>query len=159
MGEPSRSASHQDTETESIIEIRKSLTFLCELFDEIKQQNASTNRRISELTAIINDKDAIIEKLESQINDLAQNSKRKNIITTGLNLHTYVTMLVNATSTMPSTQHSDNNDSATMNTNFVTFANERLGTILQPYDITAICHRDAAELDRSCYLQRRRQHS
>ena len=138
MGEPSQSTSHQDTETESIIDIRTSLKKFCESFDEIKQQNASTNRRISELTAVIKDKDAIIEKLESQINDLAQNSKRKNVITTGLNLHTYVTMLVNATFTMPSTQHSDNNVNATMNTNFVTFAKEKLGTIFEPYDITAV---------------------
>ena len=71
MGKLSRSTSLQDTDTESIIDIRKSLTFVCESFDEIKQQNASTDRRISELMAVI--KDARIDKLETQINDLEQN--------------------------------------------------------------------------------------
>ena len=65
---------------------------------------------------------------------------KKNIyiIITGLNLLKYATTLTNATSTMPSTQHSNNTDNATMNKNCVTFANKKLGTILQSYDITAI---------------------
>ena len=61
--------SHLDTEIESIVDIRKSLAFLCESFDEIKQQNASTDRRISELMAVVKEKDAEIDKLESQVND------------------------------------------------------------------------------------------
>ena len=58
-----RSASHQDTESESIVQIGKSLTFLCESFDKIKKQNVCTDRRISELTDIIKAKDARIDKL------------------------------------------------------------------------------------------------
>ena len=85
--------------------------------------------------AVINHR---IDKLESLINDLEQNSKKKNVIITGLNRHTYATTATNATSSMPFTQHSDNNDNATMNKNFVTVAKEKLGTILRPYDITAI---------------------
>ena len=69
MGIASLPKSHLDTEIESIVDIRKSLTFLCESFDEIKQQNASTDRRISELMAVVKEKDANIDKLESQVND------------------------------------------------------------------------------------------
>ena len=59
-------------------------------------------------------KDARIDKLESQINDLEQNSKKKNVIITGLNMHTYATTLTNATTTGHSTQHSNNNEYATI---------------------------------------------
>ena len=67
-------------------------------------------------------------------------TQNKNIIITGLNLHTYATTMINAIipSTVHSTQHSDNKDNATMNKNCVTFAKQKLGTILQPYDIAAI---------------------
>ena len=83
-------------------------------------------------------KDARIDKLETQINDLEQKEKQKNIIITGLNLHTCATRLTNATCTVDSIQHSNNTDNETMNKHFVTFAKEKLGPILEPYDITAI---------------------
>ena len=57
------------------------------------------------LMTVITEKDTRIDKLESQINDLEQNSKKKNIIITRLNLHTYATTLTNATTTGHSTQH------------------------------------------------------
>ena len=54
---------------------------------------------------VIAEKDTRINKLESQINYLEQNSKKKNIVITGLNLHTFATTLTNATTTGHSTQH------------------------------------------------------
>ena len=47
---------------------------------------------------------------------ILKKSKKKNIIITGFNLHTYTTTLTNATTTGHATQHSDNNDNATMKT-------------------------------------------
>ena len=52
---------------------------------------------------VIAEKDTRINKLESQINYLEQNSKKKNIVITGLNLHTFATTLTNATTTGHST--------------------------------------------------------
>ena len=134
------------TETESeMAEIRRSLTFLCKSFDEIKERNKATNKRITELLDITKAKDVRVAKLEAQVNDLDQNSKTKNIIITGLNIRRYA-----ATATAnpkPSTRSSAStpvdepptiSECGTMRTNFVSFAKKELHVTLELYDITAI---------------------
>ena len=58
-------------------------------------QGSFSTSRLAALRTVITEKDARIDKLESQINDLDQNSKKKNIIITALNLHTYATKCLN----------------------------------------------------------------
>ena len=89
------------------------------------------------LLAVIKDKDARINKLQSPTNDLEQYYKTHihGIESSHICNHTDKCHMY---PTLPSTQHSDNNDSATMSKNVVSFAKEKLGTIPQPYDITAI---------------------
>ena len=58
------------------VEIRKSLTFLCEWFAEIKKHNASGEKRMSELMAILRKKDAKLYRLEPKINEIVQYSKK-----------------------------------------------------------------------------------
>ena len=125
-------------------EIRRSLDFLCNSFDDTKKQNAATDKRISDLLEVIKTKDERISKLEAQVNDLEQNSKKKNLIIIGLNIHSDA-------STTTSTKHSTRNststaaeetptisESPTMRTNFVNFARRKLNVTPEPYHITAI---------------------
>ena len=53
-------------------------------------------------------------------------------------MHTFTTTLTNATTTGHFTQQPDINDTTTVDKSLVTFAKEKLGMVLQPYNITAI---------------------
>ena len=46
-------------------EIRHSLDFLCNSFDDIKKQNAATDKRITELLEVMKAKDDRLSKLEA----------------------------------------------------------------------------------------------
>ena len=127
-------------------EIRNSLDFLCASFDEMKNCSRATDKRIDHLLALIKSKDERIEQLEAKVNDLEQNSKKKNIIVTGLNTSSYATV---SRPTTPSTRSSTSTDTddhpptsttenSIMRANFVKFAKSKLDVCIEPYDITAI---------------------
>ena len=58
----------------------------------MKNYSRATDKRIDHLLALIKSKDERIEQLEAKVNDLEQNSKKKNIIVTGLNTIQYNTI-------------------------------------------------------------------
>ena len=60
-------------------EIRRSLKFLCDSFDELKLYDKSIDAHSTELIGIIKSKDARIATLEAHVNDIEQNAKKKNI--------------------------------------------------------------------------------
>ena len=124
-------------------EIRNSLDFLCASFDEMKNCSRATDKRIDHLLALIKSKDERIEQLEAKVNDLEQNSKKKNIIVTGLNTSSYATVSRPTTRSSTSTDTDDHpptstTDNSIMRANFVKFAKSKLDVYIEPYDITAI---------------------
>ena len=107
-------------------EIRNSLDFLCASFDEMKNCSRATDKRIDHLLALIKSKDERIEQLEAKVNDLEQNSKKKNIIVTGLNTSSYATVSRPTTRSSTSTDTDDHPPTSTtensiMRANFVKF--------------------------------------
>ena len=108
-----------------------------------KNRNKTTDKRISELLDIIKAKDDRINKLEDQFNELEQTMNKKNIIITGLNLHSYAATTATPKQNVRSSPTTDDEpqsitDSLAMSTNFVNFARQKLNVHLEPYDISAI---------------------
>ena len=74
--------------------IQRSLKYLCDSFDELKQYNKSTDAHITELISIIKYKDERIAKLEAQVNDFEQNGRSSGLLITNLSDHLPVYQLM-----------------------------------------------------------------
>ena len=74
------------------------------------------------------------------MDELEQHSRKKNVIVTGINLHSYAHTATRR-SMKTSLQHNDGDDiceSSMMRKNFVSFAEERLRVSVDEIEITAI---------------------
>ena len=124
-----------------IADIKSSLQFLCKSVDELKQSNTTNENKINDLLKSIKAKDERIEQLEHRVNDLEQHSRKRNVIVTGLNMHSYSHTATRTRSARTSTQMNDGDDiseSSAMRKNFVKFAQEKMNVSLAEIEITAI---------------------
>ena len=85
-------------------------------------------------------KDQRIDDLERRVNDLKQHSRKRNIIVTGLNVHSYAHAATRTRSTRGSTQTDgeDVSESNEMRKHFVKFAKDKLNVSVEEIEITAI---------------------
>ena len=89
---------------------------------------------------MINTKDEKVNQLEHRVDELEQHSRKKNVIVTGINLHSYAHTATRR-SMEASNQHNEGDDiceSTMMRTNFVSFAEEKLRESVDEIEITAI---------------------
>ena len=139
--EPAMPKTLKQSEAESeMSEIRCFLEFVCKSIEDCKEQSKSTDKRITELLTIIKSKDGCILRLEEQMKEFEKNSKKKSVIITGLNLHSYATTATTkpkpgTCSTASTIAEEPISESATIHSNFVNFAKQKLHVTLEPYDI------------------------
>ena len=72
-----------------IADIKSSLEFICKSVDELKKTNGVNEKIINDILSAMKIKDQRIDDLERRVNDLEQHSRKRNIIVTGLNVHSY----------------------------------------------------------------------
>ena len=92
---------NDDLETD-ITDIKSLLQFLCKSVDELKHSNSTIEKKINELLRMINDER--IEILENRVNELEQHSRKRDIIVSGLNLHSYAHTTTRSRSQITPTQ-------------------------------------------------------
>ena len=87
-----------------IADIKSSLEFICKSVDELKKSNGINEKIINDILSAMKIKDQRIDDLERRVNDLEQHSRKRNIIVTGLNVHSYAHAATRTRSTRGSTQ-------------------------------------------------------
>ena len=129
-----------------ISDIKQSLDHLCKTFDDMKATTTKNEQQLAELMKLLKQKyDKIIQLTtridnpESTVSSLEQNSKRKNIIATGLNIHSFAHCAqTQPTSSSDSPADQTIDESATMKINFIAFAHDKLHVDIPEIEITAI---------------------
>ncbi len=124
-----------------IADIKASLEFICKSVDELKQSNGVNEKKINDILSAMKLKDERINELERRVNDLEQHSRKRNIIVTGLNVHSYAHAATRPRSTRGSANVTDGEDvseSNEMRKNFVKFAQDKLNVSVEEIEITAI---------------------
>lgn len=112
----------------------------------MKTTTAKYERQLADLMKMLKAKDEQIsqlstrvETLETAVNNLEQHSKKKNVIVTGLNLHSFAHTAAsrpNTRTTTPAEQSTG--ETATMKQKFITFAHDNLHVDIPEMEITAI---------------------
>ena len=99
--------------------------------DELKQSNTTKENKINDPLKSIHAKGERNEQLEHRMNDLEQHSRKRNVIVSGLNMHSY------SDTARTSVYDGDGiSESSAMRKNFVKFAQENMP--LAEIEITAI---------------------
>ena len=95
---------------------------------------------INDILSAMKIKDQRIDDLERRVNDLEQHSRKRNIIVTGLNVHSYAHAATRTILTRGSTQTDgeDVSESNEMRKQFVKFAKDKLNVSVEEIEITAI---------------------
>ena len=89
---------------------------------ELKHSNTTNENKINDLLKSTKAKHERIVQLEHRVNDLEQHSRKRNVIVTGLNMHSYSHTATRSTSARTYTQMNDGDDiseSTSMRKNFV----------------------------------------
>ena len=123
-----------------IADIKSSLEFICKSVDELKKSNGVNEKIINDILSAMKIKDQRIDDIERRVNDLEQHSRKRNIIVTGLNVHSYAHAATRTRSTRGSTQTDgeDVSESNEMRKHFVKFAKDKLNVSVEEIEITAI---------------------
>ena len=123
-----------------IADIKSSLEFICKSVDELTKSNGVNEKIINDILSAMKIKDQRIDDLERRVNDLEQHSRKRNIIVTGLNVHSYAHAATRTRSTRGSTQTDgeDVSESNEMRKQFVKFAKDKLNVSVEEIEITAI---------------------
>ena len=105
--------------------------------DELKQSNTTNENKINDPLKSIHAKGERNEQLEHRMNDLEQHSRKRNVIVSGLNMHSYSDTATRSRSARTSVYDGDGiSESSAMRKNFVKFAQENMP--LAEIEITAI---------------------
>ena len=112
----------------------------------MKATTTNNEQQLAELMKLMKQKDDKIiqltnriDKLESSVSSLEQNSKKKIFIATGLNLHSFAHCAqTQPTSSSDSPADQTIDESATMKRNFIAFAHDKLQVDIPEIESTAI---------------------
>ena len=137
---------------QDIADMKASLNFLCKTMDDVQKANKENERKFAELLQSLKQKDEKIEVLEQKVDvlensldEIEQYSRKKNIIVTGINLHSYAksaevdtTAGARKARKQQEVEELNTNETATMRKNFVNFAKTKLNVEVDVIEITAI---------------------
>ena len=74
---------------QDIADMKASLDFMCKTRDDVKKANKENERKFAELLQSLK-----VDVLENSLDEIEQNSRKKNIIVTELSLHSYAQTVV-----------------------------------------------------------------
>ena len=109
--------------------------------DLFYEDNGVNEKKINDIFSAMKLKDERINELERRVNDLEQHSSKRNIIVTGLNVHSYAHAATRPRSTRGSANVTDGEDvseSNEMRKHFVKFAQDKLNVSVSEIEVTAI---------------------
>ena len=81
---------HNDVDIKTdMADIKSPLELIYKSVDELKKSNGVNEEKINDILSAMKLKDQRTNELERRVNDLEQHSRKRNIIVTGLNVHSY----------------------------------------------------------------------